>query len=194
MNNPTLTRHARRRQQTRQRLIQAALELVLEKGYEAVNIQDITDKADLGRGTFYIHFKDKEDIIWSGVKDLILELEGQAHRQFEAQVPEPLEYYGLLNIFRHCAQNRDIYRVILGGKGSAVLLGRMQDLMASLFLYDIRQRRGEPKLQVSDEFLAQMFSGAITRLVSWWLETANEYTPEQMAAMTYQAIYHKPLP
>ena len=41
----------------------------MEKGYEAVTIQDITDRADLGRGTFYIHFKDKEEAIWSAIED-----------------------------------------------------------------------------------------------------------------------------
>ncbi|MCJ7529956.1 MAG: TetR/AcrR family transcriptional regulator, partial [Anaerolineales bacterium] len=56
------TRHERRRLQTRKLLIQTTLQLVLEKGYDAISIQDITERADLGRGTFYLHFKDKEEV------------------------------------------------------------------------------------------------------------------------------------
>jgi len=66
---------------------QSTLQLVLEKGYEAVSIQDITDRADLGRGTFYIHFKDKEEVVWNAFRELFLELEQQAHRQLDRSLP-----------------------------------------------------------------------------------------------------------
>lgn len=194
MNTPGLSRHERRRQQTRQRLIQAAMELWMEEGYDALNIQAITDKADLGRGTFYIHFKDKEDIVWSAIKDLILELEQQVHSKFEVSPPAPIEYYGLLNIFRHGEKNRDLYRVILGDKGSSILMGRMQDLIAQIFLYDIRKARQSQtsRPNIPDEILAQILTGIVSRMLFWWLDKPNAYSAEQMAAMAYLAIYHKP--
>ncbi len=196
MNHPPLSRHERRRQQTRRLLVQAAIDLVLEKGYDAISIQDITDRADLGRGTFYIHFKDKEDIVWSAIQDLILEMEQQAHRQFGERPPAQVEYYGLLNIFQHSQKNRDLYRVVFGSKGSASLTGRVQDLLAKILITDIRQRRGSEaaRREVPDEFLAQMMTGLVTRLVIWWLETPNEYSAEQMAAMTYLAVYRQAPP
>ena len=63
MNVSPLSRHERRRLQTRRLLMQTTLQLVLEKGFGGVSIQDITDRADLGRGTFYIHFKDKDEVV-----------------------------------------------------------------------------------------------------------------------------------
>ncbi len=193
MNSPALNRHERRRQQTRQRLIQAAVALLLEEGYDAMNIQAITDRADLGRGTFYIHFQDKEDSVWSAIKDLMLELEQQAHRELAGRTPANVEYQGLLNIFRHAEKNRGLYRALLGGNGSAILMGRLQDLLAQMFLYDIRMARKDQDANhiIPEEILAQILTGIITRLIFWWLETPNEYTAEQMAAMTYQAIYQK---
>jgi AcrR family transcriptional regulator len=193
MNNPVPTRHERRRQQTRQRLIQAAVDLLLKNGYDGLNVQMITDQADLGRGTFYIHFKDKEDIVWATIKDLILELEQQAHNEFEGNAPANAAYYGLLNIFRHGEQNRDLYRVILGGKGSAILMGKLQDLIVQMFLFDIRKERSAPGSVwvIPEEILAQVLTGIITRVLLWWLETPNDYSAEQMATLTYQAIYHK---
>ncbi len=196
MNNSPLTRHQRRRQQTRRLLIQTTVALVLEKGYDATSIQDVTDRADLGRGTFYIHFKDKEDVVWSAIQDLILEMEEQAHRQFKEHVPPQVEYYALLNIFRHSQQNRDLYRVVFGSKGSAALTGRVQDLLAQIFLTDIRERRGsqDSGREVPDVIVAQMMTGLVTRLVTWWLETPNEYSAEQMAGLTYRAVYRKAPP
>jgi AcrR family transcriptional regulator len=88
MNTSPPLRHERRRLQTRNLLIQTMLQLVLEKGYEAISFQDITDRADLGRGTFYIHFKDKEEVVWTAFRDLFQEFEQATHKQLDRQMPQ----------------------------------------------------------------------------------------------------------
>ena len=195
MDTPRPTRHERRRLQTRKQLMQSTLELVLEKGYDAISIQDITDRADLGRGTFYIHFKDKEEVVWTAFRDLFQELEQEAHKQLDRLMPQ-VEYYGLLNIFRHAEKNRDLYRVMFGGRGSAALMGRAQDFLAEAFLYDIRNTPEPPEVNfnIPEEVEAQILVGVISRLLTWWLETSNTYSAEQMAAMTYEALYRKAPP
>ncbi len=193
MNISPTSRHERRRQQTRKLLIDTTVQLVLEKGYEAITIQDITDRADLGRGTFYIHFKDKEDVLWTAIQSLIREMEAEAHQQFAGKLPKQAEYYGLLNIFRHAEKNRDLYRVVLSGQGSAVLTERVQDLLADVFRYDIENRR-DPKAAVPGEVIAQMMTGLIARLIGWWLRAGDKYSAEQMAAMTYKVLYRKDPP
>lgn len=189
------SRHERRRLQTRNLLIQTTLQLVLEKGYEAISIQDITDRADLGRGTFYIHFKDKEEVVWTAVRDLFQELEQAAHKQLDRRMPQ-VEYYGLLSIFSHAEKNRDLYRVTFGGRGAAMLTARVQDLMAEAFLYDIRNAPARPDINFNlpEEIRAQLLTGVVSRLLFWWLETPNNYSAEQMAAMTYKALYRKQPP
>ncbi len=189
------TRHERRRLQTRQRLIESTLALILEKGFESISIQDITERADLGRGTFYIHFKDKEDVVWTALRDLFQEMEQQAHKDLDRNMPQ-VEYYGLLNIFRHAEKNRDLYRVMLGGQGSAQLTGRVQDFLASAILYDIRNTPRPPEINFNlpEEFEAQMLTGMITRLLYWWLEERQPYSAEHMAAMTYAALYRQSPP
>jgi len=192
---PTISRHQRRRQQTRKLLIQTALQLVLERGYDSISIQDITDRADLGRGTFYIHFKDKEEVIWTAFQDLFQELEREAHQKLDRGAPQ-VEYYGLLNIFWHVDKNRDLYRVMFSRQGSIMLTARAQDFLAEAFLYDIRRstHSTEVDFHLPEEIEAQILVGVISRLIFWWLETPNTYTPEQMATMIYQALYRKSPP
>jgi AcrR family transcriptional regulator len=195
MDNPPITRHERRRLQTRKMLMQATLQLVLEKGYDAITIQNITDQADLGRGTFYIHFKDKEEVVWTMFQDLYQEMEQKAHQQLDRNMPQ-VEYYGLLNIFRHAEKNRDLYRLMFGGQGSALLTVRVQDFLAKTFLFDIRNAPDPKEINFSlpEEIEAQILTGMISRLLFWWLETPNDYTAGQMAAMTYVALYRKEPP
>ncbi len=194
------SRHERRRRQTRQRLIETALRLILEKGYDAITIQEITDRADLGRGTFYLHFKDKEELVWSAFRAMFEALEQEAHRTLDRAHPQ-VEYFGLLGIFRHADQHRDLYRVMFGGRGSARLTARMQDYMAQAFLEDIQRapRAAAPppadaSFNLPHAFEAQLLTGLVTRLLYWWLETPTGYTPEQMAAMTYAAVYRQAPP
>lgn len=192
MNTPTPSRHERRRQQTRKLLIETTVQLVLEKGYETITIQDITDRADLGRGTFYIHFKDKEDVLWTAIQDLIKEMEAVAHQQFEGKQPKQVEYYGLLNMFRHAETNRDLYRVVLGGQGSAVLTERVQDLLADVIRRDVENPQlRDPHAETPIEVVVQMMTGLMSRLLGWWLKKGNMYSAEQMAAMTYKVLYRK---
>jgi len=194
MNDNPLSRHERRRLQTRHLLMQTTMQLVLEKGFASVSIQDITDRADLGRGTFYIHFKDKDEVVWTAFQELFQGLEQQAHAQLDRRMPQ-VEYYGLANIFQHADRNRDLYKVMFGGQGSAVLTGRAQDFLANAFLYDIRQAPApEVDFNVPQEIEAQLLAGVISRLLYWWLATPNKYSPEQMAAMTYEALYRKAAP
>ncbi len=195
MDKPFHNRHERRRLQTRNLLIQTALQLVLEKGYEAISIQDITDRADLGRGTFYIHFKNKEEVFWTAFQEVFQELERAAHKALDRRMPQ-VEYYGLLNIFRHAGKNRDLYRVMLGKQGSAILTTRVQDFFAEAFLRDIRSAPVPPAIDFNlpEEIEAQMLTGMITRLLFWWLETPNDYSADQMASITYKALYRKKPP
>lgn len=192
MDKQPQNRHERRRLQTRNLLIQTALQLVLEKGYDAFSIQDITDRADLGRGTFYIHFKNKEDVFWTAFRELIQELEQTAHKELDRRMPQ-VEYYGLLNIYRHAAKNCDLYRVMLGRLGSSILTSHAQDLLAEVFLRDIRSTPEPPDIDFNlpQEIEAQMLTGMITRLLFWWLETPNDYSAEQIASITYKALYRK---
>ncbi len=120
------------------------------------------------------------------------ELELEAHKQLDRSMPQ-VEYYGLLNIFRHAQVNRDLYKVMFGRQGSAMLTGYAQDFLANAFLYDIRNAPESPEVDfnIPEEIEAQMLTGMISRLLYWWLETSNNYSAEQMAAVTYQVLYRK---
>jgi len=61
----------RRVQRTRQLLNEALMSLIVEKGYEAITVQDIIDRANLGRSTFYAHYQDKEDLLLSGMEKIV---------------------------------------------------------------------------------------------------------------------------
>ena len=182
MNNRFANRQEKRRQRTIKQLKQATLELLLDKGYDAVTIQEITDRADLGRGTFYIYFKNKEDIVWDIIKEGFRRTTEEAIQRADGKMPQRPEYYSYVNMFRHAQQNSELYQIMLGGQGSSILTKRVQDYLAADFVHDhekygIYDNRGNIPMIL----FAQILTGALFRLLNWWLENPGDYTPEQMA-------------
>src|SRR5215207_10196482 len=69
----------RRVRRTQELLRGALMALIMEKGYDRITVQDILDEADVGRSTFYAHYRDKEDLLLSGFDDIRTALAEEAH-------------------------------------------------------------------------------------------------------------------
>src|SRR5215471_4694864 len=70
-----MTKTDRRSERTRKLLQNALIDLIAERGYAAITIQAIVDRADVGRTTFYLHFRDKDDLFMSCHEDFVSEFQ-----------------------------------------------------------------------------------------------------------------------
>ena len=103
----------RRVRRTRGRLRRALLELTLERGYGGVTVQDVLERADVARATFYAHYRDKDDLLLSGFDELREQLRGhlRAHEEGER------DGGGLLGLFEHVGSNRALWQALTGRRG-----------------------------------------------------------------------------
>lgn len=194
METQPINRMERRRLQTRDKLKQAALQILAEQGYAGLTIKGVTDRADLGYGTFYLHFTDKDDLVWAIVYDMA-EVQRQAVDERLTSVPFPRrEYLSWVFIFEYVASVREGFIAMMGSQGSAKILQRYQDYLAALHESNLRSGQYSANLDLPPDFLAQYMTGALMRLLLWWAETPNTYTPQDMAKMVYQAAYRQPPP
>jgi AcrR family transcriptional regulator len=190
MDSQEPNRHQRRRMRTQEKLKKATFDLLLEEGYDEITIQKITDRADLGRATFYIHFKDKEDIVWELIRAGIDVADQEAHRRLhEEKLPESPALFGYSNMFQVAEKNRDLYRIMLGSHGSASLTARVQDYLALDLREEMKSFPLYPNSKVPLEVQAQIITGAVVRLIIWWLESDNNYNAEEMAEMLYETLH-----
>ncbi len=191
----TQTRFERRKQATRQRLKQTALDLMAEQGYDAVSVQDITDGADVGRGTFYIHFKDKEDILWTMLRESMDELHAQIEREFRAEQSVDRRVYRIwLTTFQHIHAHRDLMHIVFGERGHTFMANRLMDYFAALMIEDLTANIHRLPIKLPAPFVANYLLGAQMRLIVWWLEQGQEYTAEQIADMFYEFTTQSPAP
>lgn len=178
----------RRVRRTRRALQDALISMILEKGYDAVTIEDVTQRADLGRTTFYLHFKDKEELLLQAI-DTICDDFIEKHQSLMALVDRPqnavqrlrlnLDERILYHIFAHARDNADLYKVMLRGEGGSMASQRFENIIKE----ETIKRLGEIKklqIKVPLEVFAVYFAGTLMGLVTWWLEEDMPFSIEKM--------------
>ena len=116
----------RRVRRTRDALRDALLKLILERGWDAVDVRDICERADVGRSTFYTHFADKEDLLLSGFDDLRKAL--KALRPAVAGSGKPLAF--TRGLFDHAHANRWLFRALVGKRSGLAVQKRFRQKLA----------------------------------------------------------------
>ncbi len=175
----------RRVKRTRRLLGQALVELTLEKGYEAVTIQEITDRADVGYRTYFRHYADKDALLEDVLGEMLAEVRQlmilPSTATFVGFEPAPEENGRIL--FQHVQENSDLYRVFLSS-GPLV----MGPIMTSA----CRKAHGffdaVPDSPIPLEIVANHLIGSLFVLIRWWLENDKPYPPQQMGEYAARLI------
>lgn len=179
----------RRVQRTRQLLRDALMELILERGYDSIVIQDITDRANLGRATFYLHYRDKEDLLFDSLEQVFNELVKRI-RDLQTQPGSTGTDPASLMMFEHAAENNVLYTVMLSARAVPTLQRRVRDYIAEVVR--MRALALQPGLDkdpsVPLNLISNYAAGAMLGLVTWWLENDMPYPPDYMAEMLERLI------
>ncbi|PWV70408.1 TetR family transcriptional regulator [Nocardia neocaledoniensis] len=175
----------RRVRRSRRALRDALISLILERGYANVTVEDITERADLGRATFYKHFTDKDDLLDRIVTDLTEEL---AERLGALLSTSSVGFTGkpVLEMFRHADEERDAYRVILRGEGDGRALRRFIDdrTAAATTIFAARAEAKGVTPRIDLEVLARAWVGEQVAVLRWWLESdPRPMTLEEVTGM-----------
>ena len=180
----------RRVRRTRRRLRDALIELILEKGYDNITIQEITDRADLSRATFYLHYAGgKDELLAISLEEMFDELvESVQDLVYEQSLEAAAQNPPSLLAFKHVAEYNQLYKSLLGDKGVTSVIYRTLNYIARISLKQLEGLKAERQLTdtpVPLEVAAQHSAGSLFSMVSWWLQNDMPYSPEEMAR-----IYH----
>lgn len=167
----------RRVRRTRQLLQEALLALILKKGFDAITVQEVIDRANVGRSTFYAHFQDKEDLLLSGFEHLRTQFEEHLLSQpLNTESPWALS----LAMFQHAQSQRPLYKALAGKQGGNVALAHIQKYLSSFLRDHLKLRLSKKKKAVPPEILAHYIASSFISLLTWWLDNDPPYSAEQM--------------
>ncbi|HZF28970.1 MAG TPA: TetR/AcrR family transcriptional regulator [Gammaproteobacteria bacterium] len=180
----------RRVQRTRKHLHEALLSRILEKRYDAITVQEILDRADIGRSTFYTHFRGKDELLVSGFQRFKDSLESVDAAPSAASRPSYERIVdSSLAMFEHAARYRDVHRALHGSRAESLVRRNLHAVF-----YDVIGRRVEIELRgrtprgcrVPPDLLTRYLVSTQIAVLNWWTEAR-----EPMAAEDADAAYRR---
>lgn len=168
----------RRSQRTRHLLSAALVELIREKDYSAITVSDIIERANVGRSTFYAHFRDKDDL-FVGELDRVVELLSQ---RIPGQEESP--FFPSLGLFRHVGEEYELYKALVWTPGLDLLIKHLQKSLSRRVEQGLEE--GGKEYEIPLPILATFITGSFLTLLKWWLENKRIYSPEEMDKMFKQ--------
>jgi|HubBroStandDraft_6_1064221.scaffolds.fasta_scaffold53936_1 AcrR family transcriptional regulator len=176
----------RRVKRTRQLLADALVSLMVERGYEEVTIQQILDRAGVGRSTFYVHFRDKEDLLRSSLENLRV---GLSHQWASSLTSESKSLGGLgfaLPLFQHLDGQRRLYRAIVRGESGMIVDRQLRRILAEMVRMDLGPDPSARLTGARLEAVVQFLVGALMSLITWWMEHEISLSAEEMNCVFLQ--------
>lgn len=176
----------RRTIRTKRLIRDAFTKLMEEKGFEGITIRDLTQKADINRGTFYLHYRDKYDLLEQSEAEILQDIE--AIQKFAKKIhpsemlnndfQEPLPF--IMKLFEYIEENAEFIKVILGPKGDPAFQVKIKEMMKKNMLQKIVEFK-EEDTQVPVEFLISYVTSAYLGVIQQWLKSGLVHSPREMS-------------
>ena len=179
----------RRVQKTRKLLQDALIGLIEEKGYESITVQEILDRANVGRSTFYAHFQYKDQLLYSCFEPI-----HELFEQLNKRVLEARKNSGsigntdiTLNLFQFAEQNHRFFKALLGKRSNGVFNKHFYDYLFAhmkehLRLPMPREKHDSPQSEIMAHYIVSAFMGILV----WWVENDMPCTAEEIVRLFKQ--------
>jgi AcrR family transcriptional regulator len=165
----------RRAQRTRTALREALLSLMHERAWDDIDVQQVCERANVGRSTFYNHFPNKEALLVGGFDDLRGLLKQQ--RGPGGQV---------LGLIEHAHQNRRLFRTLIGRRSGFAVQQRFRDMLVKL----VDEELTEWPSQAPRAAAVRWVAGALFELLIWWVESRSPMQPQQLHEL-FETLCHR---
>jgi AcrR family transcriptional regulator len=161
------TRSERRRNRQRQRLIDAACQIIARKGLSGLTVQDVTEEADMAVGSFYTYFPNKDALIEAAVWEDLQELGAPDDLMAQGYPVERVHFLRLLRIFEFFESHRSLMRAVFGPEGPPAQYNRGIRLMEQRLVEGLQETLGmdEENARWVAPLLAGMIAGGLRYLM-----------------------------
>jgi len=171
--NEKKTKDDRRSRRTKHLLQHVLVQLLLDKRYDSITVQDILDRTDVGRSTFYAHFTDKEDLLLSSYQNVFRWLEKQIEQDETKRITPSLD------LFLHVQSHYKLYLALVRSRKTDLFYRQGQMFLCRIIEKRIDSRMDE-KISIPIPILSNHLAGSLINLLRWWLENNMPYTAEKM--------------
>jgi len=169
----------RRVQKTQSLLRGALVSLIADKPYDSIVVKEILDRANVGRSTFYMHFQDKDDLLVSGIFEMLGPVPtqpapGKGHDRF---------LWFSLPVFEHHYRHAHAWGDRIGTRGRAILHEHLRRVLAKVIASAMKEElRGarKPSRQIPADLLSDYVASTFVLVLNWWLDKRMPFTPKEI--------------
>lgn len=171
----------------------AFLDLIDTVGFEKISVIDLTKKAMISRTTFYLHYKDKYDLlekmendILSGLKDIAtdLVLDEIVANGLTSEKIFPL----LLRVYDYIKENQRFFKSILCENGDPSFYYKLNDAIKLIYPQNI----DSDMFKISKNYILAFIIGIHTSIINEWIKTGMKETPQEIVSMITQILNDVP--
>jgi AcrR family transcriptional regulator len=170
----------RREQKTLKALHEALISLLLKKRYESITIQEIIDTANVGRSTFYTHFKSKDELWRSGFAGLEAQLRSASKRAAAKEATADLFIYGTA-MFEHANEYRDVFRALVGRRAGAMATTEIRRVLTKVF--ESSAKSTNSPTNIPTELAVRFAVDTLLSVLKWWLIQQPRLSPSEADAL-----------
>jgi AcrR family transcriptional regulator len=175
----------RRTRKTRQLLRDTLLALLKEKRYEEISVQDIIERADVARSTFYVHYVDKDDLL-TGRHGIFAENLGeQVHAH---AVERNTSAFSSRTWFYHIKAQGDILKLIAKDSAIELTMKTLRGIIHESVQNGMQAHSQNKDASVPLSLMVDYLTDTLMTLIKWWFRNGMKYTPEQMDEMFQQLV------
>ncbi len=189
----TINRFETNKQRIRYRFFEVAIQLIMEKGYDAVTVTEICRIADYGRSTFYLHFADKEDLFWGILKHNLAIMDAKVLEATQDLESPKREWVAWYMIFESIPFQREFYRKLNSDLAYRLRIWQKNQLIAT-FENQLRIGIYSLMIDVPPNIGARFITGALLEILEYWLEHPEIGDTYAMATYFYQLVFRVPPP
>jgi AcrR family transcriptional regulator len=173
----------RRVGKTRTLLHEAISALIREKAYDAISVGEILDRANVGRSTFYMHFRDKDDLLVSSMHDMLRAVRSGAPPA-SASRQERLIWFSR-PIFEHIHQHRRASEARMGARGRAIVHDYLRRVLVELITDELERRSrggrsGRMANAMPTALLVQHVASTFVLVLNWWVESKSRLAANEV--------------
>lgn len=172
----------RRTQKTRKALSAALISLMNEKSYESIAVQEILDRADIGRSTFYTHYRDKNELLVDGLQGLreFLRNAQEAASADSAHGYEKVIGFSLA-MFEHAYDHKEVFFSLVGGQGWNIVSRNLEDIIVQLMKKEARLLyTGKSDSTIPFDLFIDFLGATFISVITWWAHYKKPISPKEI--------------
>jgi len=176
---------------------EALVELIAEKGFDSLSVRDITTRANVNRGTFYLHYQDKFDLldqiemeIVQAVEKIVLQANSLNLADFNS-IDKPLPVG--VSMFEYFKENAALMHAILGMGGDFAFMTRIRQAVEKNLKLGFLAGMKAEKFLVPSEYLISYILSAHFGVIQTWLQKGCIESPKEMALIVSRLSWDGPI-